>query len=293
MSEQNVELVQVTNSGFNAGIILSDEETARAKAWLATVLGEKSGIKSVQEGLQLIMKAKDLNVPFSSAIEHVHVIQGKTGVDVHILRTLLLRAGITWKCIKDYIPQYEYTDGSNVFNETILPSYCVICRNADEAEKTTNLEKGIVGVYPLRYYADANGNRYNEFQISSKCTICVNAAHRAKINAGGGFGVCLLPPTPVDYVAEYEFTRRKLILGEKVVTTAIGKFSYSEAVTADMFSKDTYKKYPKVMIKTRAWTYGAREIADDICLGLMETTELKNVMDVDFDEVDVDNMNEI
>lgn len=292
MDEQNKVSV-ITDSGFNANIVQSEEQIAKEKLWLGSVLGEKTGIKTVNEGLQILTKARDLNIPFTSAVEHIHVISGKTGVDIHILRTLLLRAGITWDCIKDYIPQYEYTDGSNIYLETQLPSYCVTCRNADEAEKTTNLEKGIIGVYPLRYYADAAGNRYNEFQISSKTTICINAAHRNKVNKDGGFGVCLLPPSPIDYVAEYKFTRRKIILGEKVVTTAIGKFSYSEAVSADMFSKDTYKKYPRVMIKTRAWTYGAREIADDICLGLMETTELKNVYDVDFDENDIENMNEV
>lgn len=292
MNEDSNKLV-CTNSGFNSNIILDEKETAIAKTYIASILGEKSGLKTVSEGMQLLFKAKDLNIPFTSAIEHVHVIQGKTGVDIHILRTLLLRAGITWKCTKDYIPQYEYTDGSNVYKQTQLPSYCVICRNDKEAEKTTDLENGVVGVYPLRYYEDANKNKYNEFQISSKTTICINAAHRFKVNSEGGFGVCLLPPSPIDFVAEYEFTRKKLVLGEVVTTHAIGSFSLSEAIAADMFSKDTYKKYPKVMIKTRAWTYGAREIADDICMGLLETTELKNVVDVDFDEHDVSNMEEI
>lgn len=285
MNEQNNAIVRT--GGFNSSIVLSDEEIAQRKAWLANILGDKSGVKSVQEGLQILAKAQDLDIPFMSAVEHIHVISGKTGVDIHILRTLLSKAGITWKCIKDYIPQYEYTDGSNIYSETQLPSYCVICRSAKEAEEKTNLDNGIIGVYPLRYYADAKGNRYNEFQVSSKCTICVNAAHRLKVNSEGGFGVCLLPPTPIDFVAEYEFTRRRIILGEKVTTTAVGRYSYSEAVAADMFSKDTYKKYPKVMIKVRAWTYGAREIADDICLGVMETTELNQVVDGNFVDDDI------
>lgn len=294
MNEDNrTKELTVVNGGYNADIILNEHQIDEAKAYLSTILGEKSGIKSVQEGMQLLLKARDLNIPLTSAVEHVHVIQGKTGVDIHILRTLLLRAGVTWRCTKDYIPQYEYTDGSNVYKQALIPSYCVVCRNNTEAEKITDLEKGIVGVYPLRYYEDAKGNRYNEFQISNKTTICINAAHRNKVNSEGGFGVCLLPPSPIDYVAEYEFSRRKLILGKVVETTAIGSFSFSEALTADMFSKDTYKKYPKVMIKTRAWTYGAREIADDVCLGLLETTELKTVVDVDFDENDIKNMNEV
>lgn len=292
MDEQRNDELMLVSSGFNNEIVRTEDQINQDKAWLTCILGEKSGVKSIAEGLQLLFKARDLKIPFSSAIEHVHVIQGKTGVDIHILRTLLLRAGITWKCTKDYIPQYEYTDGSNVYKQTQLPSYCVICRNVDEAVKITDLEKGIVGVYPLRYYKDAKGNVFNEFQISDKTVKCINAAHVAKEAAAGRYGVYLMPSPPIDFVAEYEFTRRRLILGEKVITTAIGTFSFSEAMTADMFSKDTYKKYPKVMIKTRAWTYGAREIADDICLGLMETTELKNVVDVDFDEKDIENMNE-
>ena len=60
-----------------------------------------------------------------------------------------------------------------------------------------------------------------------------------------------------------------------------------------MFSKDTYKKYPKVMVKVRAWTYGARDIASDLCLGLLETTELKQIFDEDVTEFDVQNAEEI
>lgn len=46
-------------------------------------------------------------------------------------------------------------------------------------------------------------------------------------------------------------------------------------MTAGMFEKDTYKKYPKVLIGHRAFTYGARDIASDVIMGCMETTELK------------------
>jgi hypothetical protein len=78
-----------------------------------------------------------------------------------------------------------------------------------------------------------------------------------------------------------------MIFGEIVVTHAVGKFTYTEAVSAGMFDKDTYKKYPKVMISHRAFTYGAREIADDVCLGLMETTELKQINNIPISDSDM------
>lgn len=292
MSEQNSSLVRA-NGGYNPSVVMSEAEIAEAKIWLQSIVGQRSGITTINDGLALIMKAKDYNIPLSAAVEHVHIIQGKTGADIHILKALLSRAGVTWECIEDYAPQYEYTDGNNVFSQTLIPSYCVICPSKEVADKTTNLEKGIIGVYPLRYYADLKGNRFNEFEISDKWTICTNKFHIIKIQNEGGYGVCRVPPIPVDYVAKYKFTRRQIILGEKVVTHSIGQYSYTDAISAEMFGKDTYKKYTKVMIKARAWTYGARDIASDVCLGLMETTELRQVFDEELTEQDVQYADEI
>lgn len=295
MNEQNNKLATTGNSrgGYDPGVILNEQQIAEAKVWLTSVLGQKSGIGSVADGMAMIMRAKDLNIPLSTAVEHVHLINGKTGVDIHILKALCSRAGVTWECVEDYTPQYEYTDGTNVFIQTQLPSYCVVCNSPEEAEKATDINKGIVGCYPLRYYVDAKGNRFNEFEVGNKWTICSNRFHMMKVNGEGGYGVVRVPATPIDYVAKFKFTRRKLIYGEVVVSHSIGSFSYTEAVAADMFTKDTYKKYPKVMIKARAWTYGARDIASDICMGLMETSELVQVTDSDTDIIDITNAEEI
>lgn len=73
------------------------------------------------------MRAQDMQLPFSTCIEHIHVVNGKTGVDVHIIKALLSRAGVVWECTKDYTPQYQYTDGNTVYLETQLPQYCVKC----------------------------------------------------------------------------------------------------------------------------------------------------------------------
>ena len=292
MSENNSVVVATNNSvaagGYNAGAILTDAELVAAEAFLKRFIStEKGGIKTVADGIALITRAKDLNIPFTSAIEHVHVINGKTGVDVHVLKALLLRAGVTYRKVKDYAPLYEYTDGYNVYKETQLPIYCVICRNEQDAEKVSSAPDDKIGVYPLRYYVDLKGAYYNQFQISDKCKICINSVQAKAVAAKGEFPIIRVPAQPYDYITEYEFTRRQMIYGEVVVTHAVGKFTYTEAVSAGMFDKDTYKKYPKVMISHRAFTYGAREIADDVCLGLMETTELKQINNIPISDSDV------
>jgi len=270
------------NTSFNAINLFDDKQLAAAESFLKRMMTtNKGGIKDVNEGLAILMRAQDLQLPFSSCIEHIHVISGKTGVDVHIIRSLLSRAGVTWECTKDYTPQYQYTDGNTIYLETQLPQYCVKCRTAKEAEEKTDGET--IGVYPVRWYQDLKGNIYNEFQINDKCVIALNKQQALKLAAESKFPVLRVPAVPVDFVTEYKFTRRNIILGEKVVTTATGRFSYSEAQQAELLSKDTYIKYARIMIGNRAFTLGARDIADDVLMGVMETSELKLVSDVPLD----------
>ena len=272
----------ISNAGFNALNLFDEKQLVAAENFLKRMITtDKGGIKNVNEGLAIMMRAQDLGLPFSSCIEHIHVIQGKTGVDVHIIRSLLSRAGVTWECTKDYAPQYQYTDGNTIYNETQLPEYCVKCRTAKEAEEKTNNDT--IGVYPVKWYQDLKGNIYNEFQVNEKCAIAINKTQAMKLANEGKFPIIRVPAVPIDFVTEYKFTRRKLVCGEKVIVNATGHFSYSEAQTADLFTKDTYKKYARIMIANRAFTLGAREIADDVIFGVMETSELKLVTDTPLD----------
>lgn len=277
-----------------AGINLLDEkELAQAEYFLKKILtSDKSGLKSVQDGLAIMLRAKDLNLPFSTCIEHIHVINGKTGVDVHIVKALLLRAGIVWNCTKDYVPQYQYTDGNTIYLETQLPDYVVRCRNAKEAEEKTNDD--VVGVYPLKYYTDLKGNKYDEFQISNKCVKCINKVQAMKVASEGQFPVIRIAAQPIDFVTEYELHRFKSINGKVVEMTSKGHFSYSEALAADLFTKDTYKKYPRILIGHRAFMYAARDIASDYLMGVMSDDEIMEVIgNTNLDSDDFVNVEEI
>ena len=260
--------------------LFDSSEIAKAEAFITRIMrSEKGGIKSIEDGLAIMMRAQDLQLPFSTCIEHIHVINGKTGVDVHIIKALLSRAGVTWECTKDYAPQYQYTDGDNIYNETQLPSYCVKCRSAKEAEAITT--EDVVGVYPLRFYADLKGNVYNQFGLNDKCVIALNKIQALKLANEGKFPVVRIAARPIDYVTEFKFTRYHIINGKERIQQSVSHFSFTEAQAADLFTKDTYKKYPRIMVTHRAFVLGARDIADDLLMGVLDSTELKSIEGID------------
>lgn len=286
----------VINGGLNTLNFFDSKQLVAAENFLTKIMrSEKGGIKSVNDGLAVLMRAQDLGLPFSTCIEHIHVINGKTGVDIHVIKALLLRAGVTWKCVKDYAPLYEYTDGINVYMDNAIPDYCIRCLSSKEADAKVkaDIEKGIndnVYIYPVKWYQDFNGNIYKDYQLNTKqFGIAINRQQANEIAKSGRNPVYRIPAKPVDYITEYEFHRE--ING--IDTIAIGKFTYSEALTADLFSKDTYKKYPRILISHRAFTYGARDIASDIIFGVMETTELKIVNGSELNSEDVASVEDV
>lgn len=272
-------------TGLRVLQLLDDKQLVAAENFIKRVMGSpKSGISNVQEGLAVLMRANDLQLPFSSCLEHIHVINGKTGVDIHIIKSLLSRAGVTWECTKDYAPQYQYTDGNTIYLETQLPQYCVRCRTAKEAEEFTKTNKEEkVGVYPVKWYKDLANRIYNEFAVTDKCTVAINDQQAKKIKADGGFPIIRIPAQPIDFVTEYTFTRYVKNLGGIVKQTAVSHFSLTEAQAAKFFEKDTYVKYARVMIGHRAFSLGAKDIASDIIQGVMETSELNLIDDTTID----------
>lgn len=280
------------NAGLKVFNLLDEKQLAQAELFLKKIISsEKGGIKSVNDGLAVLMRAQDLQLPFSTCIEHIHVIQGKTGVDIHIIKSLLLRAGVTWECIKDYTPQYQFTDGNTIYLETQLPDYCIKCRTNKEAEEKTTDDT--VGVYPVKWYTDLKGNLYNEFQISDKCVKAINKIQAMQLTKDGKFPVIRVAAQPIDFVTEYKFTRKKIVNGKEIEMTSISHFSFSDAKTADLFTKDTYIKYARILIGHRAFTLGARDIGADLLMGVMETTELKIVENVDLSPDDFEIAEEI
>lgn len=300
MNEQKEKEIAISNSEANSNKndvaqsynslsainLLDDTQILQFESFLRRLVSsDKGGIKTVQDGIAIAMRAQDLSLPFSTCLEHVHVINGKTGVDIHIVKALVTRAGVTWNCDKDYTPLYEYTDGINVYSDNALPEYTKKCISKEEAIQITNDD--VIGVYPVRYYKDFSGNVYKDYQMTTKFSIALNTTHAAEIQKAGKIAVYRIPAVPIDYVTSYTLTRSRIINGKEVITTSKGSFSYSEALTAGLFNKTTYVQYAKTLIGHRAFTYAARDIASDILFGVMETTELKIVCGKELDNRDI------
>ena len=263
----------------------TDSELIAAESFLKRLMSTpKGGIKNVNEGIALMMRAKDLQLPFSSCIEHIHVIGDKTGIDIHIIRTLLLRAGIVWEHTKDNIPLYEYTDGSNIYKEEMLPAYTIICRNQEEAEKKTNDNQ--VAVYPLRYYIDLKGQVFNQFQINDKFSIALHQPQAMKLAQEGKYPVIRIPQQPYDIVSEYRFERWQKVNGREIHRICTGKYSKNDAILAKLVEKDNWQKQFSNMLNIRAFTLGAREIGDDVLMGCYEINELKEFTNTPFTKED-------
>lgn len=275
-----------TKAGISTLNLFDEKQLASAEIFLAKVMkSSKGGISSVADGLAVLMRANDLNLPFSTCIEHIHVINNKTGIDIHIVKALLSRAGCTWKLTKDYQPLYEYTDGINVYNDGAFPEYVERCASQAEAESKVknNPDGDIYYVYPVKWYKDFNNNIYKDYQLNTtQFGVALNKAQVAEITASKRIPVYRIPSVPIDFVTEYEITRNRN--GKEV--TATGRFSYNEAVIAELLIKDTYKKYSRVLIGHRAFTYAAREVASDILFGVSETTELKIMSGVELNGKD-------
>lgn len=72
-------------------------------------------------------------------------------------------------------------------------------------------------------------------------------------------------------VTEIMFYRKheklNMIIEERI------KYTWQEAEMAGLAVKDNWQKYPKVMLWNRCFTFGARRIASDYLLGVMEISE--------------------
>lgn len=278
----------IVGSAINHLNLLNEKDVVAAEAFLTRIMrSEKGGFKTINDGLATLMRAQDLALPFSTCLEHIHVINGKTGIDVHIVKALLSKAACTWECIKDYQALYEYTDGINVYCDGQLPDYCVRCLSKQDAEayRQADKEDEKVYVYPVKWYSDFNGNKYKDYQLNPKAhKIVTTKSEAVALVAQKIIGVYRIPAVPIDYVTEYKFYRK--VNDKEVIAT--GRFSYTEAVKAGLFEKDTYVKYSRILIGHRAFTYGARDIAADILMGTNETTELKIVEGVNLTPQDVE-----
>jgi len=227
-----------------------------------------TGVKSKGEALMIFQKAAELGIGAANAIPHIHLVNGKAGIDIHIVKAILSRpsSGVTWELIDDFKPLYNYSDGTNTYtNDTLPKNYVILSKLSGNPQ--VEIEK-------------ANGN--HPVAIVPKVVIVKGKPVRTI--------------EPIDYITTYKFKRVKRNLkGDWIEVTTTSSFKWSEAVAAKLpidkngeyNSNSNWQKYRKLMLGIRAFTYGARDIASDLLLGTYETTELYEFNDVTYD-IDVE-----
>jgi hypothetical protein len=251
----------------------------------------KGGITSIAEGFVVLNKAKELNLPFSMCAEHIHIINGKTGIDVHGAKALLLRAGVVHKWLRKYTPLYEYTDGYVDYDENKVPDYYQKFPTREEAMKV--ISNGGYALYPVIHYSDLNGQTYTSYGLNSappgNFVMYPNAAmaHGHTAAKKPGIAIFRIPTQPIDYISEVEFTRYMNVWGKIVKRVEVYSFTWSEAVTADLAKKDVWLKYPQLMLQARAYGNGAKDIADDVMCGMPDLNELKEIEGIEITDADV------
>jgi hypothetical protein len=208
------------------------------------------GKQVIKSGLTKLEKPEDVVVAIITglaiginpaiAIQQIYPIEGVGTIGVHIITGLLLKAGITYEVLEDYVPLYKYKDSSNnVFeqDEVLQGNYQVV-------SKGTPKNALIEGKHPVaRVLSDR------------KTVIRFNRQLR---RPDGSFAVLVHTET----------------------------YNLSETPES-ILKKHNWVNNEKQMVFVACMRRGSRKIADDILNGIMETSEILDTKDINY------NMDEI
>jgi len=82
----------------------------------------KSGVSSFKREADVILvliRGKELGLPYGVSVNNIFAINGKTGMSVHLHKALLTNAGVYFELKEDYVPVYAY--GKTVEGKGFVP----------------------------------------------------------------------------------------------------------------------------------------------------------------------------
>lgn len=233
-------------------------------------------IPTVNDAVAYYVKSKELGLPFISSLDHMFMIGGKTNIDVHLMRALVLKAGcVYWEEVHNYQPLYKYIDRTGYvvaidFDDSCLPfGYTLVDEPNVEAIEAKMVELESIGKVPVFKQVDMVTYAYDPVP-GSKETI---------------------PRSHINYGTKYKFERNiPFTTSTSKIITEYGVFTFRDAVNAGLLAKkngevnldSNWLKYMRNMLEHRSWTFGCRKIADDITFGLMERTEYLDSSKTDY-----------
>lgn len=231
---------------FTNSLMTTEEQSLVLETIKTLAQGKNLKVENHSDALALVIKAKELNLPMGTALDHCFIVNGKVGIDVHIAKAVLLSSkSITWERIESCVPIFSYTDKVNIFDHSELPS---------------------------------------NYKIVSK--ISGNDAEISKLKSEGFYPVAIISkdnkPIVKDRITTYKFIRIvKLIDNSFKELIELSSFKLSDAYTAGLIDVNKpaspWVKYPNRMLDHRAWMNGARAIGDDLLLGMYSVDELLDI----------------
>lgn len=203
-------------------------------------------LKKPEDVVVALMTGKELGLPFVTSVSQIYPINGRPTLGVHIQKGILLKNGIAFKKIEDAVTIYEFVK--------------------------TNKD-GVIIKEPKKVKQEGKIVEIQVPIVLSQGTLQEQPENSAK--------------RAIDTRTTYEFSRDlKSPSGKYREVTARSSFSINEAKEADLLEKDVWQKYWRRMLDARAFTIGAREIADDLLLGMMTPEEMgAGTEDTDYIEV--------
>jgi hypothetical protein len=194
----------------------------------------KSGLtplKTPEAVVAAIMMGKELGLEPMISVNNIIPINGKATLGIHLINSLLLKAGIVTKIIRRYEPCVAFA-----FKGEDGKAY----KGEDGNSAPTILRIGFIDEEP------------KEYEVKGR--------------------------TIVDYKTIVRMSRMlRQPDGSYEKMEVDGEFSYNDAKTAGLVTKDNWKNYPAVLALKMATVLAGRIIGSDILLGMYETGEMADV----------------
>ena len=197
----------------------------------------KSGftpLKTKEAVVAAILMGRELGLEPMISANNIVAINGRATLGIHLITSLLLRAGVVIEKVRDYEPCVPFAmkgDGDKPALGT--------------DGKPTIVRIGFIDEEPRAY------------ELKSK--------------------------TIVDSKTVIKLTRQiKQPDGTFVKTSVIQGFSWNDAIIAKLSIKDSWTNYPGLMCYNRCLAFASRAIADDVLLGMYETSEIADVEDIPY-----------
>lgn len=205
-------------------------------------------IKNVNDFVVAATNGMQLGLPLTTAVNNIFVVNSKPAIATHLMRAMLLKAGIVYEKIYDYEPMYAYYEAVKGEGEELVAKKVTIPDSKNPGKVIeAPIQRGIGTI--------------------------------DKIKDLGFF----IGRNEVDRITQYVFKRKlRQADGSYQEVKAVSNFKMSDARIAGLLEKDNYRNYPARMLDARAFAIGGREIASDIIFGMYTIAELADSSDVPY-----------